>query len=262
MGHKTLIGGTAYDIKGGKTLIGGTGYDIKKGRTLIGGTGYDISFGTPLGELAVKTSVYMNVDGVRTEWKVAHQGIPDATIYDDSCNGTWLLMKDIYEEREWASSSVYYANSSTHSYLNETFLGLLDSNIQAAVKQVNLPCFIVEYGKRYISPLSTKIFLLSGYECGWTTSDDGNFPVEGAKLSCFDSSSSGNSGRIAYYNGTATGWWLRSRYTNTLYTLTWYVTSNGGCSNVLYSKTKGVRPALVLDPEETLVDGDFNIMIA
>ena len=45
MGHKTLIGGTAYDIKGGKTLIGGTGYDIKKGVTLIGGTGYDISFG-------------------------------------------------------------------------------------------------------------------------------------------------------------------------------------------------------------------------
>ena len=45
MGHKTLIGGTAYDIKGGKTLINGTAYDIKKGVTLIGGTGYDISFG-------------------------------------------------------------------------------------------------------------------------------------------------------------------------------------------------------------------------
>ena len=44
MGHKTLIGGTAYDISGGKTLIGGTAYDIKGGKTLIGGTGYDISF--------------------------------------------------------------------------------------------------------------------------------------------------------------------------------------------------------------------------
>ena len=44
MGHKTLIGGTAYDIKGGKTLINGTAYDIKKGVTLIGGTGYNISF--------------------------------------------------------------------------------------------------------------------------------------------------------------------------------------------------------------------------
>lgn len=44
MGHKTLIGGTAYDIKSGKTRINGTAYDIKKGVTLIDGTGYDISF--------------------------------------------------------------------------------------------------------------------------------------------------------------------------------------------------------------------------
>ena len=29
MAHKTLIGGTAYEIKGGRTLVGGTGYDVK-----------------------------------------------------------------------------------------------------------------------------------------------------------------------------------------------------------------------------------------
>lgn len=44
MAHKTLVGGTAYDISGGKTLVGGTGYSISKGRTLVGGTGYDINF--------------------------------------------------------------------------------------------------------------------------------------------------------------------------------------------------------------------------
>ena len=42
--HKTLINGTAYEVKGGKCLVNGTVYDIKKGRTLIGGTGYDIKF--------------------------------------------------------------------------------------------------------------------------------------------------------------------------------------------------------------------------
>lgn len=47
MAHKTLIGGTAYEIKGGRTLIGGTGYDVKSGRTLVGGTGYDVKFFTP-----------------------------------------------------------------------------------------------------------------------------------------------------------------------------------------------------------------------
>ena len=44
MAHKTLVGGTAYNITGGKTMIDGAIYDIKKGRTLVDGTGYDINF--------------------------------------------------------------------------------------------------------------------------------------------------------------------------------------------------------------------------
>lgn len=47
MAHKTLVGGTAYDITGGKCLVDGTGYSIKKGRTLVGGTGYDVNFAPP-----------------------------------------------------------------------------------------------------------------------------------------------------------------------------------------------------------------------
>ena len=45
--HKTLVNGTAYEVKGGKCLVNGTVYSIKKGRTLIGGTGYDITFAPP-----------------------------------------------------------------------------------------------------------------------------------------------------------------------------------------------------------------------
>lgn len=43
MAHKTLIGGTAYTIKGGNDLIDGTSYAKKQGRTLADGTGYDIA---------------------------------------------------------------------------------------------------------------------------------------------------------------------------------------------------------------------------
>ena len=46
MAHKTLIGGTAYNISSGKSLVSGTTYSIKGGKTLIGGTGYSISFGS------------------------------------------------------------------------------------------------------------------------------------------------------------------------------------------------------------------------
>ena len=48
MAHKTLIGGTSYNVVGGKSLVSGTSYNIAKGCTLINGTGYDINFAPPL----------------------------------------------------------------------------------------------------------------------------------------------------------------------------------------------------------------------
>lgn len=45
MAHKTLVGGTAYNISGGKSMVSGTAYNIKGGKTLVGGTGYNVSFG-------------------------------------------------------------------------------------------------------------------------------------------------------------------------------------------------------------------------
>lgn len=44
MAHKTLIGGTAYEITGGKTLVDGTAYSIKNGKTLVDGTVYEVGF--------------------------------------------------------------------------------------------------------------------------------------------------------------------------------------------------------------------------
>lgn len=44
MAHKTLVDGTAYEIKGGKALVDGTVYSIKNGKTLVGGTVYEIGF--------------------------------------------------------------------------------------------------------------------------------------------------------------------------------------------------------------------------
>ena len=44
MAHKTMVGGTAYQISSGKSMVNGTVYTISGGRTLVNGTGYDISF--------------------------------------------------------------------------------------------------------------------------------------------------------------------------------------------------------------------------
>ena len=48
MAHKALIGGTAYEIKGGRDLIGGTVHSKKNGKALINGTAYAIKFGASL----------------------------------------------------------------------------------------------------------------------------------------------------------------------------------------------------------------------
>lgn len=212
---------------------------------------------------AVGSTVKLKVDGALKEFLVVHQGKP-SSIYDDSCNGTWLLMKDCYVSRAWHSSNVNkYESSDIHTYLNNTFLKLLDSNIQEAIKQVKLP-YRQNGGsggtdRTGANGLSCKIFLLSGYEVGFTTSDNSYFPVDGAKLSYFESGtgSSALNKRIAYLNGSAANWWLRSPYANNTYYV-WGVYSNGNYYNGDASYSYGIRPALIL-PSTLLVSDDGTV---
>ena len=87
---------------------------------------------------AVGSTVKLKVNGTAKEFIVVHQGKP-SSLYDDSCNGTWLLMKDIYENRVWQSGNINkYESSDIHTYLNNTFLNLFESNIRDAIKQVKI----------------------------------------------------------------------------------------------------------------------------
>lgn len=213
---------------------------------------------------AVGSTVKLKVNGTAKEFIVVHQGKP-SSLYDDSCNGTWLLMKDIYENRVWQSGNINkYESSDIHTYLNNTFLNLFESNIRDAIKQVKIP-----YRKNGGSGgtdqsgangLSAKIFLLSGYEVGWTTSDYSYFPVDGAKLSYFESGTgtSANNKRIATLNGSAASWWLRSPYTSGA-SRVWFVFSNGSYGHFNgASYSGGIRPALIL-PSTLLVSDDGTV---
>ena len=214
-----------------------------------------------LGAKAVGSTVKIKVNGTVEDFIIIHQGKP-SSVYDDSCNGTWLLMKDIYENRQWHSSNTNdYANSTIHSYLNSTFLNLFESNIKNAIKQVKLPyrkgsgtSTTVTSGS---NGLSAKIFLLSATETSFSFS---SMPSgEGAELAyfkgCADNSS--DSKRVAYLNGSATGWWLRSpdcNYSNGAL----YVSSNGDWYSNLCSNSYGIRPALIL-PSTLLVSDDGTV---
>lgn len=215
-----------------------------------------------LSSKAIGSTIKLKVNGSAKDFIVVHQGKP-SSVYDDSCNGTWLLMKDIYENRAWHSSNTNdYANSTIHSYLNSTFLNLFESNIKNAIKQVKLPyrkgsgtSTTVTSGS---NGLSAKIFLLSATETSFNFS---TMPSgEGAELAyfkgCADNSS--DSKRVAYLNGSAAGWWLRSPYCS-YFSSALYVNSSGdGGSSGLCSDSYGIRPALIL-PSTLLVSDDGTV---
>lgn len=219
--------------------------------------------GTPLGSLAVGTLIKIQENGAPVEYMVVNQGLP-SSLYDASCDGYWVLRKDIAEVKAWDSSNNDYKNSDIHAYLNGSWLSRYSAGVLSQIKQVKIP-YVNGTGSggsvaSGANGLSCKIFLLSGYEVGWTTSDESDLPHDGTKLSYFSSGtgSAANNKRIANYNGSATYWWLRSPNTYGFNAI-WGVYPNGNPSFYHDIDPGGVRPALVL-PSTALVDQDLNLI--
>ena len=90
-----IIDGVERYTKTGYACIDGVGREFFGGGSVSG---------TPLNDYPAGTPVYLNVNGVRTTFIVAHKGRP-STSYDSSCDGIWLVMNNIYEKRAWNSSN-------------------------------------------------------------------------------------------------------------------------------------------------------------
>lgn len=216
-----------------------------------------------LGDKSVGDIVKIKEDGVAVNYLIVHKGKP-SDMYDDSCDGVWVLRQDIIRTMFGGSANNNsYTDSDMYSYLRSTFLNIFDSDIKSAIKQAKIPYQTAKGGYGSIasgsSGLSTKIFQLSGYEVGYTTSVYPYIPVDGAKLSYFSSGTdtAANNKRIANYNGSATDWWLRSHDTNSSeYVLD--VDRQGAFTGVAYNNYYGVRPAFIL-PTSLSVDDDGNV---
>lgn len=245
MAHKTLISGTAYEITSGKARISGTGYSIKSGKTLIGGTGYTIPIdeGILASDIAVGTSVYLKENGNLVEYIVVHQGNPSTTKYDASCNGTWLMRKDLHGLSPFYSDGdAQYIYGELCNYCENTIYASFDSSTKSVINQVKIP---YQHSKTKYYDLangySCHAFALGAFEVGFTRSDD-TIGYDGAILQYF--SGAKNAKRIAYLNGTATAWWLRTRDTSS--SVAFYVTKSGSLYNDNAAATLGVRCGLVL----------------
>lgn len=205
-----------------------------------------------LGTKAVGSIVKIKVNGAAKDFIIVHQGLPSSA-YDASCNGVWVVMKDIYTTMKWDGSNNDYLNSDMTAYLNGTFISLIDADIRNAIKQVKIP--YTNYSNNNVmsgsNGLSCKVFLLSGTEVGFSGVSYMN--TEGAKLSYFDSASK----RVAYNGSSAAIWWLRSPLASNNGNV-WNVGTDGSYGSSWYNGSYGVRPAFVL-PSTLVVSDDGTV---
>lgn len=213
--------------------------------------------------LSIGDSVYANVNGTRTEFLIVHNGNPDSSLYDSSCDGVWCLMKDCYTERQWDSSDNAYIESSINSWLQNTFYGYFDSSVKSLIKDAKIP-----YGNgRGSSTVNTwpsgnncRVFLLTACELGLVWSDSSNFVKDGAKLDYFESGEGGSAAdkRIANYNSSPDAWWTRSPYSSNMIDVN-FTSPSGYADTAHASMSYGVRPAFIL-PHTAKIDSNNNII--
>lgn len=179
--------------------------------------------------LSVGESVYMNVNGVSTEFIVIHQGNPDPYYYNAACDGTWVMMKGTTSEKIGCSTGFKTLSLSRYgapwpTYFNETFLPSLDPEVQDIIKTVKLPAAVdyesvdysdgsTEYDWTVVNKddgFETKIFALSANEMGYTFTNYGynRNCVVGSVLKYFETDAQNR--RIAYLNGSAVNYQTRS----------------------------------------------------
>ena len=183
--------------------------------------------------IAVGDSLWLDVAGIQKEFLVVHQGNPDFSKYDDSCSGTWLLMKDIYAKSKWQNYASPYASSVVNDYLQKTFDPLLDEKLP--VKEALIPVLDRDLTTTINYP--ARVFLLSAAEVIKNTGANQN---EGAILDYFSDGDPAK--RKAYYNGSELKWWTRSKQSGqNVYTAN--STAENGTNEF------GVRPALILNGE-------------
>ena len=223
--------------------------------------------GVPVSTLSTGTIIKINENGAPVEYIVIQQGKPHETIYDDSCDGTWVLRKDIALERQLSAIDTdnmdcyNYGQLEIHSYLNNTFINRFSSDTKSLIKSVKIPYSDSDFNTfTGTNGLTTKVFLLSGYEVGYRSSDNNHFMKDGAKLNYFGYGDNASDKRISNFNGRADSYWLRSHegsYTSHM----WLIYSYGEAGHDTWTNAYGIRPAFILNPV-SIVSLDMTLLAA
>lgn len=196
---------------------------------------------TRLSDLAIGSTIKLNEDGSPVEFYVAKHD------YEPDLNGngrTLMVRKDCYDTRYFSSSTNVFRNSAIDTWLNNTWLKLLDADVQAVVGTTTF-YVIAGDGSSARQTLTKPVFLLSTAELNKGPYNDGTE---------LDQTVYGQLA-IAYYNGAAVTQWTRTpRATSSaqLYVLS----ATGGLERASSGENYGSRPVFTL-PSDFLVTNDM-----
>lgn len=190
--------------------------------------------------------------------------IPYLVLTSDYNGNALLLRKEVLEDdHAYNDYSGYYPDSLIDKYLNTDYLSTLDPGLQDIIVESEIS--ITAKSSLGIAGTDTeditrKVFLLSYTEIGLF---DTSFTAkEGKALKYFEDAQS----RIAYYEGMARSWWLRSSYTINDSTV-WAVFTKGEVGEGGAYEKSGVRPAFCLkattliEEKENVINGEAGYVI-
>ena len=198
--------------------------------------------GTKVGTLLVGSIIKLNENGSLVEFYVAKHD------YENGLNGngrTLIVRKDCYDTRTFSSSNNAYANSSLDSWLCNTYLTLLDADIQVAIGTTKF-YYTPGNGNTTVTTLQRAVFQLSLTELG---KSDTSAKKEGSALPIASTL------QIAYRNGSAVTQWTRTPNTSGSSRVC-FLGTNGYVNNYYYSYSVGSRPAFTL-PSDFIITGDM-----
>ena len=212
-----------------------------------------------LSNVAVGEIVKLEENGAKVDYIVVHQGKP-SYIYDDRCDGTWLLRKDIIEirQRNSSASSMSYETSAINSWLNSTMYSKYSSNIQSLIKRVKIP-YMKGNGESAVlqsgsNGLACYVFLLSLPELG--DYDSFSPHSDGKKLDYFleGNTTESKQKRIALFNGSENHWHIRSVFEDSTNGIP-FVSNEGSIGQTTgVTDAMGIRPVVILQTTNSYVD--------
>ena len=201
---------------------------------------------TKLANKAVGSIIKLKESGTLVEFYVAKHD------YENGLNGngrTLIVRKDCYDMRVFSNSNNAYANSALDSWLCNTYLKLLDADIQAAIGTTKF-YYTPGNGNYTVTTLQRAVFQLSLTELGKTASYAN---TEGSALPIASTL------QIAYRNGSAVVQWTRTPLTydtNGVY----YLFTSGNVNYGSCSNSFGSRPAFTL-PSTLSVSDDGSVSV-